>query len=216
MTVSETVTRVDDSSARLWRQPWPDIEGADGGKIPAIYYHQALGIVAARYNSLEIYFQSCVGMVLGLRGMRIPATLTHIGAVTLIEILRSVATDVVQSKAIKDELEFCCKLFDVNRINRNFMIHSATEANDLFANPIGVLLTKRSARGKVKADHYALTVNSARQVADEIFEAIAFLSAAIGPISNHKGGKPLRLPNRPVLPKSLGEMLPKRDIMDFF
>lgn len=201
---------------RMWGQPWPELPDPQPVPtiFPSLYYLHALGVVAARYNMLELYFVHLVGTIIGLKQKTIASSLTHVGAVTLIEMLKTVTFEEVESPLIADELRFCCLLFDVNRVNRNFVIHSAGEPNDIFPHPKGMLLTKRSARGKISIDHYRLPIETLREVGDELHEASNYLGLFLGALTDYETSKPIRIPDRPLLPTNLPQSLPKADMFD--
>lgn len=217
MDSKEEVIRGLSYGGSLWRQPWPELPQLQPIPtiVPSIYYLHALGVVAARYNSLELYFVHLVGATLGLKGKKITSAFTHVGAVTLIEILTTTAAEEITSGVVRDELVFAGSLFNRNRINRNFLVHSASEASDVFPHPRGMLLTKTTARKKVNIDHYRLPIDVLRRAADEIHDATAYFSLLIGSWDTHEIGKPIQLPDRPPLPENLPEFLPKDGMFAF-
>jgi hypothetical protein len=75
--------------------------------------------------------------------------------------------------------------------------------------PIGAMLaTRKTARGKLKVDHYAIAVQVLRAAADEQADAVEYYSTMIGPVCHYDGGPTLRLPVRPTLPADLQTTLP--------
>lgn len=76
----------------------------------------------------------------------------------------------------------------------------------------GMPLTKRTARGRHKIEHYRLAVETIRRVADEIHDAYAYFAAVIGPVTHYTEGRTLTLPNRPTLPEELLKVSPKIDL----
>ncbi len=183
--------------------------------LPPLHYHEAIGVVVARFNVLELYFRHLVGYCAGLTSKRIDPLLLHVPANALEQSLTTLANDTIQSAEVRDELLFCVKLFKQCRENRNFLVHSATEVSPLalsWSGP-GMLLTKRTARGRAKIDHFRMAVETIRRVADEIHEAICYFSAAIGPLSHVPKTGTLILPNRPQLPDELTTVLKKVDFI---
>jgi hypothetical protein len=49
-------------SAHMFRPEWTEIEVPEGHVLSPIYYHEALGVLAARFNTTEIYFRGLVGL----------------------------------------------------------------------------------------------------------------------------------------------------------
>lgn len=207
---SESVIRCT-PEAGLYRPPWPTRQATDEHALGSIFYHQALGVVVARFNSLELSFRGLVGASAQINEPARHAVLTHVGSGTLSEALKTIANDVVESELVEDELLFAVSLFEVNRANRNFLVHSATEKHDFYFadGKDGMLMTRRTARGKLRTDHYLLAVDAFRKTADEILDCREYFGRIIGPCSHYKPGIPLTLPHRPALPKYLADTHPK-------
>lgn len=206
----------EDPSGRIVKWPWHNPELPEGALLPPLHYHEAIGVVVARFNGLELYFRHLVGQCAGLASKRIEPLLLHVSSTALEQSLTTLANETVQHAAVRDELMFCVKLFKLCRENRNFLVHSATEVSPLalsWTGP-GMLLTKRTARGKRQIDHYRLAVETIRRVADEIHDATSYFSAAIGPLSHVSGTEKLVLPHRPTLPDELRNVSPKVNLME--
>jgi hypothetical protein len=145
----------------------------------------------------------------GLKGRRADAILTHSTPDALRNMLLTLADLQDVHPAIKAEMKFAEELFNVNRLNRNFLVHSA-RAMEL--PKAAMLATRKTARGKIKMDHYAIAVDIIRNSADEQIEALEYYSTVIGPCTSFDGGSELRLPLRPQMPANLQLTLPTTTI----
>ena len=212
MSSKDAITRRPPVDA-FWRPDWPTMEVPDGHALPSLYYHAALGIVAARFNSLEAYFRMLVGSTIGLQAKSFDVALTHVGSRTLGEMLAAASVDLISSESVRDELTFARLIFDNNTMNRNFLIHSARELHDLLRRKDdGILATKRTAHKRLKVEHYIIPIEVLRRTADQIHEAIGYFAQLVGPLRHHKDGTPLELPSRPLLPDILMNTHPKVDM----
>ncbi len=170
----------------------------------------------SRYNSLETQFRSLVSSFAGLKGETASAVFTHIGAVTLIESFKALSNLPGVEDVVRDEVDFICRLFDVNRINRNFIAHNVQGAMLPQKGPHGegVLMTKRTARGKVKVDQFLGTISAIRDTADAILDCWEYVAIVHGPLIQAEHVGEIELPHRPQLPDSLTLSLPKGALSD--
>lgn len=198
-------------SARLVRPIWSNRHYDETTRTPTEHC-EAIGYVVSTFNGLEVYFRSLVGFIAGLKSRQADAILTHIGNVTLAASLGSLARSVVDDQRVRDELEFCADLFERCRINRNLIVHNSTYRPLVHQGEDFTLLTKRSARGKLKVEHWALPLDAIRTAAEHNINAEEYLANAIGPLSHSEPNKPLSLPHRPLLPDDLAKSHPKGDL----
>ena len=203
-------------SAIFYRQEWDTPEIPEGMALGPLYYNEAIGVAVSRYNDLEVTFRSFVGYFSGIKGQKGDALLTHVGAVTLIESFRAIASVSECHDVVKQEIEYACDLFDTNRINRNFIAHSTTGSSLTITGPHGdgKLMTKRSARGSVKIDHFLASIEAFRRTADQIIECHEYISLLVGPCSHCPNEGNVELPHRPPKPPLLANSLPKGAFAD--
>ncbi len=202
MTSTERVKRKPQSEFfELIRPQWDDSQPNENTTWTHHYY-EALGLAVATFNDLEFCFRELVGAIAGLQDRTSGALLTHVSTVTLTDAIRSLA-DISQDADVSDELQFCGKLFDANRINRNFVAHSSTFKLITIDGEDKHLFTKRSSKGKLKVEQWLIPLNSVRQCVEEVIDAKEFLMCVHGPLVNADFVRELSLPYRPSVPRQL-------------
>lgn len=209
---STEVIRVE-SLADMVRPYWHDDHFDKDTRTPTQHY-EAIGYIVATFNGLEIYFRSLVGYIAGLKPRVGEALLTHVGSVTLGESLRSIASSITEDERVRDELIFCSKLFDRIRVNRNFVVHSTTYRPWIWVGDDSSILTKRTARGSLKTEHWSLPLQALRGVVEDQIAANQYYSECIGPLTHTALDAPLELPTRPALPLELAQSYPRRDLAE--
>jgi hypothetical protein len=204
---------------RVRRPDWPHPEPDANGIYPISAYFEAIGRLVVRWNSAERLFQALVKYVAEVPDERAAALLTHVGSATLSDALASLASAVFADGPWLNECLFTKKLFEINRENRNFVVHCSGPVNHPLHDTdsgeqivLGQEFSKFTARGKLQYFHYYIPYPQLRAVCEEVLAMNYYISELA---LKMKIRSPLSIPEphqRPPLPQKLQNSLQTTDL----
>ncbi|MBO6789988.1 MAG: hypothetical protein JJ894_05550 [Dinoroseobacter sp.] len=198
---------------RLVRPHWLDPMVDENTRTPG-EHHEAIGTVVTSFNSVELMFKYLVGMAAGLDTAAF-GVFAHVGNVTLSDAARYLASKEGCDSWWADELQFSALAFDLARRNRNFIVHNSTFRAVCFEGDDFTLMTRRSARGTERIQHWRFPLAALRGSAESNVDLEEYFSVVCGPIrkANRYAEGNVKLPVRPDLPRELSKVFPEEDLI---
>jgi hypothetical protein len=91
-------------------------------------------------------------------------------------------------------------------------VHNSTYKPIAQVGEDSTIMTKRSAQGRLKIEHWSLPLRAIRDTADHHVSLQEYLALVIGPLCHSPDNEPLTLPHRPQMPSDLAQSHPKGDL----
>jgi len=131
------------------------------------FYH-ALGVMHSYWNIAELQLQQICWFLIGAEVETGRAVTNELSNPARVNLILTLAREVIKVSEVTVFFEKLVKLFDRNRINRNFVTHSRMMAVKGAKRSNLVVFKPFSAKGKFVHTMHIVPLNKLRQLADDI------------------------------------------------
>ena len=161
----------------------------------------ALGWVTVGWNRTELALEMLIVQYLKVEG-KIGMILTRpLGNLARCDVLLGLINELEPDPAVKDRIEFGCKLFNRNRENRNAIIHASC-----FPAEAGVEFVSRGRLPKPAAHRIEGQTDTVLRIASEIDTCMMYLCGISAHVWGREKAQPFALPDKPLLPDSVKKL----------